>query len=139
MSRVNKTRWFKYVAIFLIIWFSAIVKEKIYKYRQKRAASIKITNYNINIIYKALHIFEFDVGRFPTEREGIESLISAKISGPYIESRKCLYDGWGGEILYFLENGKPLLVSAGRDLVFGTKDDIKKGWSPRKVVRDESP
>jgi len=81
----------------------------------------------------ALQIFYLDVGRFPTEAEGLQALTSAPAgvqnwAGPYIDA-EALQDPWGRGYLYRLpgEQDPFDLFTYGRDgQPGGTKEDADK-------------
>ncbi|MEM9148334.1 MAG: type II secretion system major pseudopilin GspG [Pseudomonadota bacterium] len=56
-------------------------------------------------IRAAVDIFALDVGRYPTEAEGLKSLVAnpggvAGWNGPYLRDGKLPEDPWGGAFLY---------------------------------------
>ncbi len=69
----------------------------------------------------SLDMFYFDVGRYPTTREGLEALVmdpdAASWRGPYLKSRRSLIDPWGKQFQYRSpgENGDYDLWSTGAD------------------------
>ena len=53
----------------------------------------------------ALDLYRLDVGRYPTEQEGIIALIerpadAPRWNGPYVKRKEMLADPWGGAFLY---------------------------------------
>jgi len=91
-------------------------------------ARIYVTTISMNDSFSKLHSFKQDTGRFPTEKEGLEALITNPgipgWNGPYLKSDGSLYDSWGEFFAYTLSNGYPNIISSGPDVKFGTKDDI---------------
>ena len=89
----------------------------------------KATRASIENAYMALETFKMDNGRYPTEKEGLASLITNPAipswNGPYIRPTQIPADPWGTPYRYILTNGVPLVISAGPDMRFGTKDDIR--------------
>lgn len=84
---------------------------------KSQAADIQMTN-----IKGALQLFYIDVGRYPTEAEGLEALLAApsgavEWSGPYLEKDEDISDPWGRAYLYrFPGQGKAFdLYTLGRD------------------------
>ena len=76
----------------------------------------------IDQITNALHLFYVDVGRYPSEAEGLAVLVTpppgeAAWAGPYLESQKALTDPWGRLYLYGAPqaDGGPRVMSLGRD------------------------
>ncbi len=78
----------------------------------------------------ALDLFEQDVGRYPTDAEGLAALVEsagiAEWHGPYLKS-KLKPDPWGNAYNYSLDPARPgqyVLRSSGPDGQLGTEDDI---------------
>lgn len=91
-----------------------------------RARSDVSSNYSL-----ALDMFETDLGRYPTEDEGLEVLVEdpgdPRWKGPYLRSGVVL-DPWGNEYEYGPDPDNPrryLLSSAGPDGQLGNEDDIR--------------
>ena len=79
----------------------------------------------------ALDLFEQDIGRYPSDEEGLEILIEdpgiVGWKGPYLKS-DLEPDPWGNAYEYSLDPENPrryLLRSAGPDGRTGTDDDIE--------------
>ena len=68
----------------------------------------------------AIEDFRSANGRYPTRAEGFLILVKSGIIKGGIPC-----DPWGTQFQYDLVDGKPVVISAGRDREFGTKDDIK--------------
>lgn len=78
-------------------------------------ARAKTAQLQLNNIASGVEMFRSDVGRYPTESEGLQALLSpgAEIegwTGPYIKEAQALTDPWGGQVTY-------KLVDAGRGFV----------------------
>ena len=79
-----------------------------------------------------LNSFKRDIGRYPTNEEGLYVLqkqtdsIAGKWRGPYMPDWD-LIDPWGNKILYKYSSDHDSyeIISAGPDGVFGTEDDIR--------------
>lgn len=78
----------------------------------------------------ALDLFEQDMGRYPTEEEGLKALIenpgSSRWNGPYLKG-ELVPDPWGNPYVYSRDPENPRLYtlrSAGPDGQIGTEDDI---------------
>jgi len=78
----------------------------------------------------ALDMFEQDVGRYPTDEEGLDSLESdpgvANWNGPYLK-KGLKPDPWGSDYVYAIDESDSSgysLRSAGPDGQEGTEDDI---------------
>jgi general secretion pathway protein G len=92
---------------------------------QSRTAEIQLTN-----IKGAVQMFYIDTGRYPTEAEGLDALLTAPEGlsgwrGPYVDDRKDITDPWGRVYLYHSPGqSKPFdLMSYGRDGRVGGSDD----------------
>lgn len=69
----------------------------------------------------AVELFREDVGRYPTQAEGLAVLLKTPPgadawTGPYVEDSVALNDPWGQPILYTLTaNGRPQVKTLGAD------------------------
>ena len=77
-----------------------------------------------------LDLFRLDVGRFPTEEEGLVALIEQpdgndKWNGPYIRKRDLLEDPWGQPFVYANpgQHGDVDIFSLGADNAEGGDDE----------------
>ena len=94
-------------------------------------AKAKAAHIQIQTIENSLNYFQLDMGRFPTDQEGLEALMKAPTgsdgwSGPYARNEKQLSDPWGHPFVYKSGvDGKPyMLESLGADgKEGGTGDD----------------
>ena len=81
-----------------------------------------MTQHRLAVLEAALLAFKRDVGRFPTQSEGLKALITAPEGvtdypeGGYIEPLM-LEDGWGHAFVYRLpaDTGIPVVISGGAD------------------------
>jgi general secretion pathway protein G len=85
-------------------------------------AKAKAAHIQIQTLSNSLNYFQLDVGRFPTDQEGLAALETAPAntpewSGPYVRNDKQLIDPWGHPFAYKTgTDGKPyLLKSLGAD------------------------
>jgi general secretion pathway protein G len=86
-------------------------------------AKAKTTNTQIANLKTALDTMQIDIGRYPTEQEGLNLLVQApgqgvaNWSGPYLSSPELPKDGWGNAYLYVAppEGGQPQVGSYGAD------------------------
>lgn len=76
----------------------------------------------VNYIRSALDLFMLDVGRYPTEEEGLKVLVSndgnlENWNGPYLKSRDVPEDPWGRPFRYRLEESgrEPAVFTLGAD------------------------
>jgi general secretion pathway protein G len=94
-------------------------------------AKAKAAKIQIQTLENGLNYFQLDMGRYPTDQEGLSALVKAPAgadgwSGPYIRNDKQLNDPWGHPFVYKAEaDGKPYeLESLGADgKEGGTGDD----------------
>lgn len=84
---------------------------------QKKAAGIEI-----NGIMSALDIYKLEVGRYPSNDEGLAALVEKPASakgwnGPYLSDRKMPVDPWEREYIYKYPgaNGGVEIISYGAD------------------------
>lgn len=90
-----------------------------------QAAKVNLSRSNISQLHQALEQFRLDTGRYPSEEEGIASLLkSGPGSVPYVTSLPS--DPWGNPFRYRLLESGPVIESAGPDGKFGTGDDIRR-------------
>lgn len=86
----------------------------------------------IDQVNSSLELFYLDVGRYPTEAEGLVALVEAPANlddwrGPYLKKRDVLQDAWGVPFLYASpgQNGDVDIYSLGADKAEGGEDDNK--------------
>lgn len=85
----------------------------------------------MNTIKGALQLYYIDVGRYPTEAEGLTALLQAPSGaadwdGPYVDDSEDIMDPWGRTYLYRYpaEDGGFALETQGRDgQPGGSKED----------------
>lgn len=71
-------------------------------------AQVQTTRANIALLNGAVVGFRADVGRYPSEQEGLTALVSNDASidnwdGPYLEKRSLPKDGWNRDFRYKLD------------------------------------
>lgn len=84
---------------------------------------VTTTKAQIGSLAAAIERFHLDVGRHPTEEEGLQALVQRPQSieesvwkGPYLEKDFVPLDGWDREFLYlFDDNGRFVVRSLGAD------------------------
>jgi general secretion pathway protein G len=82
---------------------AAIIAPQVLKYlgsSRTQTAKVQITN-----VVSALELFRVDVGRYPTQQEGLNAVITAPSTavgwnGPYLQKPSALMDPWGQPYLY---------------------------------------
>lgn len=68
-------------------------------------ARIKAAQVQLETIASGVEMFRSDVGRYPTQAEGLDALVSQPNSvegwtGPYVKGVKSLTDPWGNKVDY---------------------------------------
>jgi general secretion pathway protein G len=83
---------------------------------KSKTAAIQIAD-----LEKGLELFKLDVGRFPTNEEGLEAMVrrpqnARGWNGPYLKGTSVPEDPWGRPYKYsFAGAGEPEVVSLGAD------------------------
>ncbi len=80
-----------------------IAVPQLFKYFSR--AKVDAANVQIETIASGLDLFLLDVGRYPTEQEGLRALTDpqagiARWNGPYLSRRTLLIDPWGRPYVY---------------------------------------
>ena len=76
---------------------------------QMNRARAKTAQLQLDTLSTDIESFRSDVGRYPTEAEGVEALLkepagSEGWSGPYLRDAKAVNDPWGRPIVYHLQD-----------------------------------
>lgn len=94
---------------------------KVFGTAKSNAAQIQIER-----IGAALDLYRLEVGRYPTDTEGLTGLVNQptgvdRWNGPYLKNAESLVDPWGNQFVYRFpgENGAYDLFSYGADNVEG--------------------
>jgi general secretion pathway protein G len=74
-------------------------------------AKAKAAQLQLDTLAANVESFSSDVGRYPTEKEGLEALVAQPggvdgWTGPYVRDRKMLNDPWGRPIIYTVDTDK---------------------------------
>lgn len=85
-------------------------------------AKSQVAKIQLNNIRSALQLYYLDVGRYPTEAEGLGALLqpppsSSGWNGPYLDKTEDIHDPWG-RVIYYRSPGQEGafdLFSYGRD------------------------
>jgi general secretion pathway protein G len=93
----------------------------------------KTASLQIETTTAAIEMFRDDMGRYPTDQEGLTVLVTAPEGdgwlGPYLKSSKALNDPWGRPLVYVLmPEGGAMVTCLGADGKIGGKGvdgDIK--------------
>lgn len=91
------------VVLAIMGMLAAIIAPQVIKYlgtSKTQTAKVQINN-----VVSALELFRLDVGRYPTQQEGLESLVVAaptapNWNGPYLKKDSALRDPWGTGYIY---------------------------------------
>jgi general secretion pathway protein G len=97
------------VVLAIMALLAAIVAPQVLKYlgsSRSQTAKVQIQN-----IQSALELFQVDVGRYPTQEEGLDSLVAAPANapgwdGPYLKKAEGLKDPWSRPYLYRIPGQK---------------------------------
>ena len=97
-------------------------------------AQADVAKLQLDALTGTLGFYRLDVGRYPTEEEGLASLINrpdgvSRWAGPYLSNPDSLTDPWGNPYVYRVRSGQVELVSYGADGQEGGEGentDIKK-------------
>ncbi len=108
------------VVILILALIISIAAPKVIGYfgRSKtHAAEIQIAN-----IVSSLSLYKLDVGKFPTEAQGLKALVERPADvknwdGPYLTRRDGIIDPWGNPYIYKLSgtDGHVVVLSYGAD------------------------
>lgn len=99
-------------------------------FNQLNKAQIQAARIQVDQLGTILDLYRLDVGRYPTEAEGLEALLTPppgvdRWSGPYMKKKESVIDPWGGPYIYRLpgEHGDYDLYSLGADGAEGGEDE----------------
>ena len=87
---------------------------------QLARARVKTANLQLESTATSLDLFKDDIGRYPTQAEGLNALVADPGAegwlGPYLKSAKALNDPWGRPLAYALAtDGAASVTSLGAD------------------------
>lgn len=132
-KRNSKIRGFTLIELLLVIVIIGVLAGMIVTSLSGRSQQAQVTRAQADIrgsLSLALDLFEQDVGRYPTDDEGLEALVvNPGINGwkgPYLKGGLKL-DPWGTAYEYTQDPENTnyyILKSSGPDLQSGTEDDI---------------
>lgn len=91
------------VVLAIIGMISALVGPQVIKYLGR--AKIDSARVEIQSLETALDLFRLDIGRYPSEQEGLASLVEkpanlASWNGPYVKKKTAPVDPWGQPYVY---------------------------------------
>jgi general secretion pathway protein G len=118
------------VVLAIMALLAAIVAPQVLKYlgsSRTQTAKVQIQN-----IQSALELFQVDVGRYPTQAEGLDALIVAPATapgwdGPYLKKADGLKDPWTRPYLYRIpgQKGQVDVYTLGSDNAEGGSREAK--------------
>ncbi len=124
---------FTLIEMLLVVVIIGILAGAVVVSLSGRSQQAKVTRAKADIsgsLALALDLFEQDIGRYPTQAEGLEALVT----DPGIEGWKRKYlrgglkaDPWGRAYVYQIDADQPdqyTLMSAGPDGQVGNEDDV---------------
>jgi general secretion pathway protein G len=91
------------VVLAIMGMLAAIIAPQVIRYLG--TSRTKAAQVQIQYIMQGLELFRIDVGRYPTEQESLQSLVTATPSapnwnGPYLKKDSALRDPWANPYLY---------------------------------------
>ena len=117
------------VVLVILGLLAAVVAPNVYKKLAK--GKDQIAKMQIKELEGALHMYSFDMGRYPSSSESLEALVrdpgnSNAWNGPYLE-KKLPNDPWGNPYVYRTPGtyGDFDIYSYGADGSDGSEDDIR--------------
>ena len=132
LRRRRRSRGYTLVELLIVITIlagiSAIAIPTYLNYLEK--SRIKTAGIQIDRLGAILDTYLLDVGRYPTQAEGLDALVTAppgvdRWAGPYLTKKESLIDPWGTPFQYRSpgEHGKYDLYSLGADGAEGGDDE----------------
>jgi general secretion pathway protein G len=92
------------IALVLLAALASIAYPQVIKFLEKKS---EVAVVQIESFKAALDFFRLDIGRYPTQEEGLGALVSAppnqpRWNGPYLKSKLVPADPWGRPYVYRL-------------------------------------
>ena len=108
------------VLVILGLLAAVVAGPQIFKYlgtAKSEAAKVQVQQ-----ISSALDLYRLEIGRYPTDEEGLPALMEApsgvsKWNGPYLKKKEAIVDPWGRQFLYKMpgQHGDYDLYTLGAD------------------------
>ena len=108
------------VLVILGLLAAVVAGPQIFKYlgtAKSEAAKVQVQQ-----ISSALDLYRLEIGRYPTDEEGLTALVQApsglaKWNGPYLKKKEAIVDPWGRQFLYKMpgQHGDYDLYTLGAD------------------------
>ncbi|MBT2132695.1 type II secretion system major pseudopilin GspG [Aliiroseovarius lamellibrachiae] len=118
------------IVLAIIAMIAAVAGPRLIGYLGR--AKSEMAQLQINQIGTALQLFYIDTGRYPSDAEGLDVLVTSppgdsNWNGPYLTGAGGLKDPWGRAYLYSepTGNAQPALSSLGKDGVEGGTGEDK--------------
>jgi general secretion pathway protein G len=91
------------VVLLILALLASIAAPQVIKHLSK--AKSETAKIQVEALTAAVNYFQLDLGRYPSDQEGLKALIErpasdAKWDGPYVERKDSLIDPWGRPYLY---------------------------------------
>ena len=108
------------VVLAIMGMLAAIIAPQVIKYLgSSKTSAAKV---QIQYVMQSLELFRVDVGRYPTQQEGLTALVNAtptapNWNGPYLKKETALKDPWGNPYLYQIpgQHGEVDVYTLGSD------------------------
>lgn len=108
------------VVLAIMGMLAAIIAPQVIRYLgSSRTSTAKV---QIQYIMQGMELFRLDVGRYPTQQEGLQALVAAPTTapnwnGPYLKKASALNDPWGAPYQYQIpgQHGEVDVFSLGSD------------------------
>ncbi|HVV64323.1 MAG TPA: type II secretion system major pseudopilin GspG [Rhizomicrobium sp.] len=108
------------VVLAIMGMLAAIIAPQVIGYLGK--SRTKAAQVQIQYIMQGLELFRIDVGRYPSQQEGLQALVTQtptapNWNGPYLKKDSALVDPWGNAYLYQIpgQHGEVDVYSLGQD------------------------
>lgn len=114
------------VVLVILSLISAIAAPRVLDYLGD--ARTRASELQINALVGALDLFYLDMGRYPSEQEGLAALVEprgiARWAGPYLQQQAIPLDPWGNAYAYRVPSeDRFTVISFGADGAEGGSDD----------------
>ncbi len=108
------------VVLAIMGMLAAIIAPQVIGYLGK--SRTKAAQVQIQYVMQGLELFRIDVGRYPTQQEGLAALVNPtptapNWNGPYLKKESALNDPWGNPYIYQIpgQHGEVDVYSLGQD------------------------
>ena len=91
------------VVLVILGLLAAVATPQVMSYLDR--GRVQSAGIQIHSLGAALDLYRLDIGRYPSEQEGLQSLVEAPVgakswNGPYVKKREMLDDPWGRPYKY---------------------------------------